>query len=237
MILDLKRDQVAALILRQPGGVELKFTKNAEGKWLLEGHDIFEEKAAAALVSAVTPLLAGGWSGQPIAPSNDTLLTIQTADGATHTVAFNDQFGSTEGLDQPFLLSEPLRNALTAEYRDRAVLHVSADEIESVTIQRQGDEPVTVRKLSGRYVAEGMSELNEEAAAGVFDALAGLRVVRYETRRTVAAQQDAVMLTIHRRSGEPIVLHLIEDGHYATISPAFDDYRDGFLLDDATWKN
>ena len=126
--------------------------------------------------------------------------------------------GSLAGESSPhehFALSQSIVNLVDSEFRDRTVLPISVGDIRSVTVTRAKtrsdhhdpmaddalDPDPAVRQLAttiecdrdGHYVSPEGQPIDQEAAGGLFDTLAGLRVKRY---RSSLGMPRAIAMTI-----------------------------------------
>ena len=205
------------------------------GAWQLDGHQAFESEALDELIEAVDPLRADRWIEDPI-PSVGTLeFVIATADGESNTVHVDpgSRRAAADGIDGAFEVSKSLMDALDAEFRDRTVLQAANDDIQQVTIARNG-QTVTIKKdADDKYVsAGGATKIDQASAGGVFDTVAGLRVERYIS---APEKQDAVATITVQTTEASYVLKLAE-GNTGTIDPATDGLNWFTLSDDSVEK-
>jgi Domain of unknown function (DUF4340) len=181
-VLDLAPDQIAGVKLRRGGEQELSFLPGDEKTtWRLEGQQRFEQEDFKALIGSLSPLRAERWLGEQVTPGADWItLTVEPVGGAPITIDVDPADGRAvmSGLDSAFVLPQPVVDRLNAEYRNRTVLDLSADQIESVTLA-SNETSVTISRDGQRFITDTPGEIDQAVAAGVFDALAGLRAQRY----------------------------------------------------------
>lgn len=173
------------------------------GEWALAGESRFEAAAFSKLLENLFPLRADGWKSEAEAvldhaPQPDLTATIGLADQTEHTLQVDSKkrLGSLDGAEEWFELNERLAELLNQEYRDRTALSLSADQIENVTISSENASMTVERGASGNYVDAAGNKLNQTAAAGVYDALAGLRVLRYVSPPALDELQTKLQFTI-----------------------------------------
>ncbi|MCC6679342.1 MAG: DUF4340 domain-containing protein [Phycisphaeraceae bacterium] len=227
-IFDLKADQIKSLTLTQSDSLELKFDHGEDNTWTLKGFDQFEQSALDELLAALAPLRCERWPPPEVKlGEQQTSLVIETREGSTHTLTAGADLATSGTADAPFAIADSLRQKLNAEFRPRLVIDLTPDQIESVAVTREG-KTITVRHEEYQYVADDLA-LDQEAAAGLFDTLAGL-----SARRFVAApaEQPPITLTIQPKTSDAITLKLSGDGKLALRVPGAGDYRDSFSVDD-----
>ncbi|MEZ6191708.1 MAG: DUF4340 domain-containing protein [Phycisphaerales bacterium] len=184
-VLDIVPDSIAKMTLVRDDGVTFTFEpKPAAGEskavtWRLTGHENYETDAIAALVKTVGPLRAERWLPEPVSPSAGWIeWTIEPVGGAPITLKADPQTGNAVmGVNSAFVLPQVLLQKLNAEYRDRTVLAVEIDRIQSVKLA-SNETNLTVTRNGQQYVSD-LGEVTQPMAAAVFDTLAGLRVRRY----------------------------------------------------------
>ncbi len=226
-IFDLKADQIKSLTLTQFDSLKLQFERGDDKAWTLKGFDRYEKSALDDLLAALAPLRCESWPADAKAGEPVMSLAIETTDGVTHTLTVSADLATADTADAPFAIADSLRQKLNAEFRPRLVIDLTPDQIDSVAVIRDG-KTITVRHEEYQYVADGVI-LDQEAAAGLFDALAGLSAKRFTT---APAEQPPITLTIQPKTGDPIELKLAADGKLALRDPAKGDYRDCFSIDD-----
>ena len=151
------------------------------GPWRFVGHERFEASALQDLVKEFLPLRATSWmvDAAGLAPGA-TRVEIQGATAAPIVLTANldSRVATLTGVDRPFEISEILANAINAELRYRTVLSFNTTDIRRVTVGRDGQTQV-IGKDGDDYVGDGEGKIDQSAAGGLFDTLAGLRVERY----------------------------------------------------------
>ncbi len=180
-IMDISRDKITGMTLRRADGVVYEFIpSDAETGWTLTGQDQFENTSFDALLGSLNPLRATKWLADPITPDTGEIeLTINLSEGSPKTLSIDPVNGQAvlTGIDLGFVLPGVVADLFNAEYRDRSVLTVSLEEIASARIA--SDTTDIMVSLDGQRFVSDQGEVDQAVAAGVFDALAGLRVERY----------------------------------------------------------
>ncbi len=204
-VLDLKPKQIAAVKLRRDGDGELVFLPTDEQPgWLLDADPRFEQEDFASLIASLSPLRAQRWLSEQVTPSDDWITwTIEPVGGAPITLRVDPADGraTMSGLDSAFVLPRPTVEKLNAEYRERTVLTMSADQIESVTVTG-AETGVTITRDGQRFVTDLQGEIDQAVAAGVFDTLAGLRAERYV--RPLHLRPEDIDFTIEFKASEDV---------------------------------
>lgn len=245
-VLDIVPGSIAKMRLVRDDGVSFTFepkpaTDDADNKtiaWQLAGHEAYEGDTIAALMKAVGPLRAERWLAEPVSPSAGWIeWTVEPVGGAPITLKVDPQTGNAvmTGTDSPFVLPQALVDKLTAEYRDRTVLAVEIDGIESVKLA-SNETDLTITR-NGREYASDMGEITQPMAAAVFDTLAGLRVRRYIPPMQTPPGEVTFTIEMTTDDGAMRTLRVIgAGGDTATISsepPPGADYTAWFTLDRA----
>jgi len=199
-IIDAQPDQLAGLVLKRPDFPPATFTFTvaeqgplpAEAKaatpdgWAMADHKSFEQQALQKLVAALLPLHASRWLKEaPQADDTWHTLTLTLADGRTHELRVDPRTRAARlaTIEQPFEVDMALTDALGVEFRERDVLALNVDDIEAITVERDGRTIRLERDAEGNVVnATNDEPLDEGAAAGLFDELRGLRVERWLAR-------------------------------------------------------
>ena len=260
-ILALATDRVNRISLARPDGLKLVFSRapvdaaeeSAEpesgdakpapplGPWTLAGHDKFESKALDELVEAIDPLRAERWVTEPGEIGKDVFeLTVAAVLGEASTLRIDPTTRkATAEADDAFEVKQSLVDALNAEFRYRTVIEAANDDIEQVAVSR-GDDTVTIEKdEDGKYVSVDGDQLDQAAAGGLFDTLAGLRVERYVKPLTMQDQDAAARITLRTKDQKTCVLRLAgKEGQtdVATIEPAGEGLGWFKLSEDALGK-
>lgn len=217
-VLDLTSDKVTSITIRNPWGAAYQFTRSTAsqpaaetppdsttelGQWALVGESRFEAAAFSKLLENLFPLRAESWKQTPGAasdhtPQPDLTVTIGLADQTEHTLQIDSQkrLARLDGTEDWFELGERLVELFNQEYRDRTALSLSTDQIERVSIASDTRTIAVERGASGNYVDAAGNKLNQAAAAGVYDALAGLRVLRYVSPPAADELQAKLQFTI-----------------------------------------
>lgn len=199
-LMETEASSLERVILQHHDEPALRFepaTADGHGvSWKLVDHDEFEDEAFGDLLGSLNPLRVKHWLSQPVEPKADWYMwTLVPVGGAPVTMRVDPQTGRAQmsGVDSAFVLSDPMIQVLTAEYRDRTVLNIDIEQIESVELTSE-TTGVIIRRDGARYIAgehdptAGYSdpkvtwyqgELDQTLAAGVFDTLAGLKAERF----------------------------------------------------------
>ena len=87
-----------------------------------------------------------------------------------------------------FEIDHRVMGLVTAEFRDRTVLPVAAEDFKQVTVTRDGKTLTIHKDDDGSYVSPPMiRKINQAAAGALFDTLVGnLRVERYLEDRSIS---------------------------------------------------
>jgi hypothetical protein len=159
--------------------------KTSLAGWNLQGETAFEQSAYDAMLKELLPLRAERWlpgDAQPIdSATADLTLVLGFEDGTTETVLVdaNQNLASVGGTPDWFVIQPELVQSLNQEYRDRTVIDVQAGEIRRVTTVT-GESATTIdQESAGQYTCQEIPTMSQTAAAGLFDALSGLRAVRF----------------------------------------------------------
>lgn len=188
-------------------------TQAAEpGPWKLTGQPRFEAQAFEKFLAALASLRAASWvkpldvpATYPWAPG--LWIEVSMADGKSHplTIDNNSGLGWAQADDLPwFELDRSFIALAGAEFRDRTVLPIAAMEIRSISVTRGGKTIVIHRNPDGKYVGGDEQAVNQAAAGGLFDTLAGLRVERHLS--VVKAGKPRMQILIETQAGQKITL-------------------------------
>lgn len=183
----------------QRGSETFVFMPEAEGDgaWSLEGPDALEPATFEALRNEITLLRARDWSEGEGRLNGDLILTLSGKDGTLTVLEADSGTGRAilTGVDAEFRLSDRTLDVLDAEFRDRVVLALTIDQIDRVTVTQGVLSLAVERGAAGDYSAAG-ADLDQTAAAGLFDTLAGLRADRYRAIGTVKMDPAAPSHTL-----------------------------------------
>ncbi len=215
VVLDLPAAELASLLITQPDGTMFAFTqtpsKAGEGEaaagaptsvWSLGGAEAFERSALDALLSEMSPLRAVQWvSSGRLDDADATRVKATRRDGSTVTLSIDSAKKlasvSTMPDGQVFEPTPALIESAGAEYRHRTILPMAQNRIAQVTIQDGSSAAVVItRDAAGRYAVDGRDDLNQTAAGGLFDALGGLRALRWMPSAGVKLDQASPARTL-----------------------------------------
>ena len=151
------------------------------GPWRMIGFDAFELTAVQDLAGELTPLNADAWltaDAQPGAAAHS--IEIQ-GEGQTVTMLVNSEsrVATATGVDTPFKVMQSLADAVSAEMRYRTILSFSTTDIVRINVTRDGTSLVLKKDENDDYVSESGQKIDDSAAGGLFDTVAGLRVDHY----------------------------------------------------------
>ncbi|MEX0774791.1 MAG: DUF4340 domain-containing protein [Phycisphaeraceae bacterium] len=232
--------RITNLAIHQPDGTIFEFANQPlttaatvpagrlAATWKLTGQNRFETEALQDLLNHLQPLQATSWvldqqSAIPM-PDRSLVLRMTEPNGAGYALQVNIErniavlteiegiYKGAYGPDQlpAFKVDKALVAALMQEFRYRTVLSLGAEQIQQVTATREG-QTVTVRKDSqDRYVADSGTEVDQSAAGGIYDTLAGLRAERFgpvEAAKIDLAKPN-VTLDVATRDGQVHQVHL-----------------------------
>jgi len=238
-VMDVTPDQITRVVLKRPDGVTYEFTHVTDGPetgWRLTGQQRFEDKSFDSLLGSLGPLRAQAWL--PTHSSNPSASIELTLDATGQpqqvlTVAPDTRVASLNDIDMAFTLPQPVVDLLNAEYRDRTAIDLNVDQIQSVRVANDSTD-ITVSRDGQRFVSD-RGEVDQAVAAGVFDALAGLRVQRYVAPLHPRPQDIDFSVELTTSDGETRTLRLIDSGGDAvtvSLDPQGDrDYARWFTLD------
>jgi hypothetical protein len=155
--------------------------------WTLNGEPAYDGPAFETLRNELINLRAERWLAEPVSIDGGITLTVQREQQEPLVLRVNPARGEATrtGEERAFVLPDRVLEALEAEFRPRTVLKVDAAAIESVTIAEADDTQQVTRDSTGRYVDGAGEALNQSAAAGLFDTLAGLEAERFRAPDTV----------------------------------------------------
>jgi hypothetical protein len=155
-----------------------------------------EQPAVQTLVNLLNPLRAEQWPTTSAKAAVDLgvnaalalQLTITPREGAPTqlSVELATRQATLNGKDS-FTVSQALVDALTAEFRPRTIVSAGTEQITRAVVTR-GNKSTTVTKSGLDYVDGEGKTLDATAAAGLFDALGGLRAVRFVPAPATTAQ-------------------------------------------------
>jgi hypothetical protein len=194
-LLNLDPAELSELRLTQPDGADLTFRRRSTDTvdaadpatapaWKLLGQESFETAAFETLLDRLTPLRAERWLDESVtlADAGTIGLTLVPSDGPARTLRIDPETrrATADFVDAAFVLPQTLINAANAELQDRTVLSLPAERIASVAVDRVGEASFTLRRLGDGFASDA-GEVNPQAAATLFDRIAGLRVERHVT--------------------------------------------------------
>lgn len=181
-LLAIAPEKIRQITLRYRGQKSYVFSQ-ADSVWTLNGQGAYEKPALDALLKTLGSLRVARWivevpATQPMADLTLQVLGDQEKTPLVMHLHTPGRIGYVPGLNLAEL-DEATVAALTAEMADRTIISLSPTDIGQVTV-RQADRPWTVKRLeNGRYFSDERLELNHADAAAGFDALGGLRAVRF----------------------------------------------------------
>ncbi len=256
-VLDVTADRLASLTLTRPDGAVYRFersatkpeegsatdenaeTENEEAKtvatkavWKLVGYDAYEEHTFQQLLAALLPLRATRWIDSEPSQAVGYTLELTTSDNAQHRVIIDPvtRIARVDEVDQPFEISNELLQRLGEELRDRTIIRFSSDAIVTVVLAR-GEEKLTINREGSRYVNAAGDAVDQDAAASLFDTLAGMRAERYLPSLPDNAPRDGLRsISITTRDNTTVTLLLDAKEGRATVEGS-DTW---FLLDEDT---
>ena len=240
-LLELSPDMITRLTLRRDDNqtftIEPISVEDKDKRWQLSGYEAYESDAVESLVEAFDPLRAERWLMDRVEPGLAwATVTIEPVGGAPITLKVDPATGhaTLTGLDASFVLPEEMIARVTAEYRPRSVLGIDANHIAAVKLT-SGITAVTLKRDGPTYTTDA-GDIGQETIAGVFDALAGLRVDRYTAPLHLLPDAVDFTLDITTADGESITLTFIkapEDSDSITVNltgPHGEAYRGWFTL-------
>ncbi len=247
-VLDIVPGSIGKMMLVRDDGVAFTFEPKSTSEdarsvaWQLAGHDAYESDAISALVKSVGLLRAERWLAEPVSASAGWIeWTIEPIGGAPITLKVDPRTGNAvmTGTDSAFVLPQALVDRLTAEYRQRTVLAVEIDGIESVKLA-DNETDLTLTRSGGQYVSD-VGEVTQPVAAAVYDTLAGLRVRRYIPPMQTPPGEVTFSIEMTTNEGVTRTLRVFDDGgesggESVTISidpPPGADHTAWFTLDRA----
>lgn len=146
-------------------------------------HHELDPRAVDNLLSTLRPLRIRRWldTAPSRQPANLVRLTWTERDGSSQTLAVDPATGhaTLTGLDTPFEVSQALREALTAEFRNRIAMPLTQATIRRVRLYEQ-DQLVTEISIARRSIqVEAGRQLPEALIRRLLDAAAPLEVLRW----------------------------------------------------------
>ncbi len=217
----LQRDQdlIHALTVTRPDGTSFAFTRElpaaAEstssdgeaatsqpatpkpGPWTMAGDAAFDQAALDTLVRTVSDLRAEDWPADAAAPGEGaTIIEVTARDQSPARIALDvdARIASVDG-GMPFALAEDTVEKLDAELRNRTALAITTLDIEQIAVARGETLLTLTRNADDDYVDAGGAAIDQSAAGGLFDTLAGLRVQRYVTAEPPASPAISIDIT------------------------------------------
>ncbi len=202
-LLEINPDNLRSISLKRPDGT-FNFERGAEDVWQLNGSPAYDQPNFEALRNELVSLSASRWLDQAGDPAREIELTLTLNSGQTHTLSVNAETGEgtlTE-LDHTFILPDRMRDILASEFRHRAVITLAADQISRLTVT-DGEQSLPITQQHGVFRSEGAT-IDQQAAAGLFDTVAGLHAERFHHVDAVALDPAAPVrvLLIESRDAE-----------------------------------
>ncbi len=228
LVLEVAKQSVNTITIRRPDGVVFEFAREQGSPWALRGFEKYEAGALAKLEEALFPLRAQSW--QQVADFAPARKYEVSFGDKTLTVDAENRTAAVNGVPGVFKVGDSVFTAVDAEFRDRTVLPLQVGDIASVKVGE-----VAIRKdAAGRFVSDGV-ELDQAAAAGVFDVLAGLRAVRYAPPGEMGAQ-GGLVVEVNTTSGQTYVLTLVS-AERVILAPSrgHEGAMDVFSVEEATY--
>lgn len=183
-LLELPADSITKLTLKRDDGQTFTFEpasdKSQDHPWHLVGYDKDAGETIKKLIDGLNPLKADHWLTTAVTPGPGwTALTTEPVGGAAITLKADPATGNATmtGVDASFVLPKAMISLLSAEYRPQAVLGIDVDQLKTVTLA--GNKTDVKLTRDGKTYASDKGDVDQPTIAGVFDALAGLRVLRY----------------------------------------------------------
>lgn len=176
------------------------------GEWVLRGEQNYDERAWRLLVNSLATVRAVRWVDDNTLEGDVirvTLASPYSEQPVTLTVDPAKLIAKVEGgqNDGTFTTTREFADTLMAELRQRTVLSVGTRGIKQIDLQRDGLTRTLSIDSDGQYLVDGSAaDAPQEAAAKLFDQIAGLRVERYLSDES-PAPLFAVKLTIVRNDG------------------------------------
>lgn len=219
-VLDVKPADIASIHIEGTGLLAATYdiARDKSGDFDLKG---LSREAFDAFLKAVAPLRAAEWRANDDDFKNpDYTITLTTTapapgspapGGKTHVILLvSDRLiGHTDA--GTFTLNVPTIDAMTAELRDRVVIHLDVDQIATV-----GYDGVTITRDSSSQITVEGAAFGGEQAGKLLDTLAGLKAERFISPARPLKMDMAHpthRLTITPRQGKPIALSIWVGGN------------------------
>ena len=184
-------------------------TDDERGRWSLEGFESepWDRARFDRLREWLEAPRVASWTSMPELPRGPIARVSRGADRPAYSVNVDQGLASRTDLPGVFRLPEEVTDAVAAEYRPTLVVEQRVDQIASITVtpgSAGGDPvagrspgaaesepgaggtasavggPLTIRRDGGgRFSTQGQRLVDPEAAARLFDGLAGLRAKRF----------------------------------------------------------
>ena len=206
LVEDIDRSKINQIIIKRDDGRTLEFTRQVDasdankdpGQWQLKGADKFETGALQSLLFDLAPIKAEAWiisNDRPVAQLYN--VTIGTATGESHelTIDTKDNIATMKDLKPSFQVAETLVKKITTEYEYRTVLDFKTEQIKQITVRRDG-KVVTITKQDDKYVGSDGQKVDQSAAGGLFDTLAGLRIEQYKKVSPISSRQTLLQIEL-----------------------------------------
>jgi hypothetical protein len=214
------------------------------GPWQLNGSEKFETAALDDLIRELTPLRAERWLAPTATASSapeQIIVDISAVRGHASISCHLHLDPKTRRayLDpqSPFEASPALVAAAGVEFRDRNALPIAAKDTQKITVTRTGRSVTLEKNDTGQYAATDGRKVDQSAAGGLFDTVAGLRVEHYTQAPTGAIPGAGTLVHVVMREGKTFDLQLVETPSGATDQAHLAHLGDQwFTLSDETVK-
>lgn len=234
-VLDLRASRIVRLHVERAGPFAVEHViarprreDGTYGEW--QYPDALRPEAVESLIDRLTPLRAERWVEAPPAkeaPSMTLELTTlappepdaagEGRERRVWTVSIHRDLKLATFGGEAFALSTPVLSALAAEFRERTVIGLEADQVARL---RTPAGHVIERDPAGRYDWPDEAALTEQRAGALFDTLAGLQADRFFAPGVEPRGEPAASYVLEPRDGESITLDLFEASQTPADLPA-----------------
>jgi|GEM_PF-6034854 len=213
LIEDISRDVVNQIEIKRPDGRHFKFSRKLDAKdpkkdpgdWGMQGHEKFESSALQSLMFDLVPIRAESWVTNKDRPLTQLFeITIGAVNGAAAklTIDAKDNLATMEGLKPVFKVQDTLVKKITTEFEYRQVLDLKAEDIKQLTVARDGRVVTITKGEDGKYAGTKDEKINQSAAGGMFDTLAGLRVESFINQLNLPSRQILQQIDLITKDGK-----------------------------------